>query len=189
MSVILRPESLQTPDEPARVTIHAALSVCEAIETLTGLSPKIKWVNDILLDRKKICGILTEGITDYESGGIGWLVVGIGINISAQTDDFPPELRERVTSLYPDGKAQLTRNQLAGEILSRLLMARDWDETLEGYKSRLMMLGETVTILRGEERFFALAEGVTPNGHLLVRRENGTVETLSSGEISIMLSP
>ena len=80
MSIILRPEVLHFKN-PTSVTAFAAVSVCEAIESISKKAPKIKWVNDIFLDGKKVCGILTEAVTDFESGGLDWIVLGIGINV------------------------------------------------------------------------------------------------------------
>ena len=91
MSLILRPEKLPF-ENLAFVTTWAAVAVCGAVEEVTGKKPSVKWINDLLLDGKKICGILTEGVMDFESGSIGWIVLGIGVNVRSKPEDFAEEL-------------------------------------------------------------------------------------------------
>jgi len=97
MSLILRPAELGF-NTPTLITLFAAVCVCEAIETVAGKAPQIKWVNDVFLNGKKICGILTEAISDLESGNVDWAVIGIGINIT--TTNFPSELQPIATSIF-----------------------------------------------------------------------------------------
>ena len=120
MSIVLRPEVLHF-ENPTSVTAFAAVSVCEAIESISKKEPEIKWVNDIFIDGKKACGILTEAVTDFESGGLGWIVLGIGINVCIRTEDFPVDLQPLATSLYPDEKMPGVRNKLSAEIINRIL--------------------------------------------------------------------
>lgn len=83
------------------VTAFAAVAVCEAIECISEKTPQIKWVNDIFIGSKKVCGILTEAVTDFESGNLGWIVLGIGVNVSTHRADFPKELQNIAISIYP----------------------------------------------------------------------------------------
>jgi len=117
---VLRPEGsvLDTPDQ---LTVWAARQVCAAIHELTDLSPRIKPVNDVLLDGKKVCGILTEAQTISGSSMPQWLVLGIGINVSTPADAFPPELRDKATSLFPDGDAPISNEQLLDELTKRIV--------------------------------------------------------------------
>lgn len=98
-SVVLRPPLPAANAQTA--TIGAAVAVCRAVQTLCGLELAIKWVNDLYYKGKKVCGILTEAGTDLESGQLEWLVVGIGLNLTATAEDFPPELTAKAGSLYP----------------------------------------------------------------------------------------
>ena len=98
-SVVLRPPLPAANAQTA--TIGAAVAVCRAVQMLCGLELAIKWVNDLYYKGKKVCGILTEAGTDLESGQLEWLVVGIGLNLTATAEDFPPELAAKAGSLYP----------------------------------------------------------------------------------------
>ncbi|MCL2080765.1 MAG: biotin--[acetyl-CoA-carboxylase] ligase [Oscillospiraceae bacterium] len=181
MSVILR------PDFPARdgmlLTTLASVAVCRAVESY-GLSPKIKWVNDILLDGKKVCGISTEAVTDLESGGIEFAVLGIGVNVS--TGSFPAELENIAASLRLGGKA--ARNELAAKILRQLFAGLELigsDGIITEYRKRSAVLGREIDVIRHDGTARAKAVDIDGRGGLVVELEDGTAETLISGEISI----
>ena len=187
MSIILRPEVLRFEHQTS-VTAFAAVSVCEAIESISQKAPKIKWVNDIFIDEKKVCGILTEAVTDFESGGLEWVVLGIGINVYTRTEDFPDELQSLATSIYPDEKTPCVRNKLSAEIINRILGFDTYPseaEIFEKYKKRLMMLGKEVTVIQNKTEYRATAIDVDFVGRLIVKNEKGEIITLSSGEIRI----
>ena len=186
LSVVLHPERLAL-ESPTLVTAFAAVSACRVIERLCGRKPAIKWVNDIFLDKRKLCGILTEAVTDFESGVIQWIVVGIGVNFSIKKEDFPPELCDTATSLYPTGKAELTRNQLAAELINALTADVNAIDLPGEYKSRLMMLGEKITVNAANESFTATATDIDALGRLVIEHEDGRRQALSAGEISIKL--
>ena len=187
VSFILHPERLWF-DTPTIVTAFAAVSVCEAIESITGKEPRIKWVNDIYLDERKICGILTEAVTDFESGSIQWIAVGIGINFSTPSKDLPEDLRRVAGSIFGHDKPSVTRNRLAAEIINRIVTPKrqyDKEEILEKYRKRLMMLGQKVLVNGLLESYEAVAVDIDESGRLIVKRDNGEMLSLSSGEISI----
>ena len=187
MSIVLRPEVLQF-ENPTSVTAFAAVSVCEAIESISKKTPKIKWVNDVFIDGKKVCGILTEAVTDFESGGLEWIVLGIGINVYTRTEDFPDDLQSLATSIYPDEKVSGVRNKLSAEIINRILgfeAPPSETEILKKYKHRLMMLGKEITVIQDQTAYKATAIDIDSAGHLIVENENGQLCTLSSGEIRI----
>ena len=120
MSILLKPEFLNTlvPDE---ITTATGNSVCSAIKVLTGLSPYIKPINDLFIDKKKICGILTEAGTEFETGDVQWIVVGIGINFDSDINLFPTDIKEIAASIFAPGTSTVTKNQLAAEIINQLL--------------------------------------------------------------------
>lgn len=187
MSIILRPEVLHF-EHPTSVTAFAAVSVCEAIESISKKAPKIKWVNDVFIDGKKVCGILTEAVTDFESGGLEWIVLGIGINVYIRAEDFPGDLQSLATSIYSDEKVSGVRNKLSAEIINRILgfeAPPNETEIFEKYKKRLMMLGEEITVIQDQTEYKATAINIDPVGHLIVKNKNGELITLSSGEIRI----
>jgi BirA family biotin operon repressor/biotin-[acetyl-CoA-carboxylase] ligase len=119
MSLILRPEKLKTL-KPDAITLATGTAVCDAIEGLTGTRPTLKPINDLFINDKKICGILTEAGTEFETGEVQWIVVGIGINFDSDITNFPSEIRDNATSLFAPGKATLTKNQLVAEIMSNI---------------------------------------------------------------------
>jgi len=120
ISFVLDTEQLNYSTPPL-ITVSAAVSVCKAIEALTDKRPKVKWVNDILLDGKKICGILTESVISAQSHKIQCLILGIGINFDTPASEFPKELQQTAGSLFDTQPAPITRNQLAAEIINRIL--------------------------------------------------------------------
>ena len=187
MSIVLRPEVLRF-ENPTAVTAFAAVSVCEAIEGISKKAPKIKWVNDIFIDGKKVCGILTEAVTDFESGGLDWIVLGIGINVSIRAEDFPGDLQSLATSIYSDERMSGVRNKLSAEIINRILgfeTSPSETEIFEKYKKRLMTLGKEITVIQNHMEYKATAIDVDSVGHLIVKNENGEILTLSTGEIRV----
>jgi len=182
MRLILDPARLGL-SKPTLVTAFAAVAVCEAIEAVCAKTPQIKWVNDIFLDEKKICGILTEVIRE-------WIVVGIGINFSTAEAEFPKDLRQVARAIFPCGNPPVSRNQLVGEVISRMLVpAYPYIEEnlLEKYKQRLMMLGKKILVTGSGQPYEAIALDIDDTGSLIVRKNTGEVVSLSSGEVSIRL--
>ena len=187
MSIILRPEVLNF-ENPTSVTAFAAVAVCEAIESISEKTPKIKWVNDVLIDEKKVCGILTEAVTDFESGSLDWIVLGIGIIVYIKTEDFPDDLQTSATSIFPDEKMFGVRNKLSAEIINRILgydITPREAEIFRKYKNRLAMLGNQVTVIQNKNEYKATVIDIDAAGHLVVKNENGEIITVSSGEIRV----
>jgi BirA family biotin operon repressor/biotin-[acetyl-CoA-carboxylase] ligase len=155
--------------------------VCEAAEALSGKKLAIKWVNDVLLDGKKICGILTEAVQDVS--GCTKVVAGVGINFSTPEADFPEDLRQIAGSLFPEGTA-LPRERLINGIAERII---DFSggQVLDGYKRRMTMLGQKITVFGTEETFGATAIDVDDIGQLVVKKDDGEFMSLQTGNISI----
>lgn len=186
ISVILRPRT--DASNAVLITTAAAVAVCRAIETVTGKQPQIKWVNDLYLGEKKICGILTEAVTNFESGVIESVVVGIGVNFKGRPEHLPEELRQKACFLYTEEAPDATRNRLAAEIINQLCTLCDTLETREflpEYRRRSMILGEKIRFLRNNAWYEATAMDIDRNGGLIVERADMALETLSSGEVSI----
>ncbi len=119
MSVIMKPNDLpySTNDE---ITTFIGNSVCDAISDITDITPRLKPINDLFIGDKKFCGILTEAGSEFETGMLQWIVVGIGINFSSDISIFPEEIKNKATSLFATGHAPISRNQLIAEILMKL---------------------------------------------------------------------
>ena len=182
-SILLRPELPAASAQTA--TIRAAVAVCRAVQDLCGLELAIKWVNDLYYKGKKVCGILTEAGTDLESGQLEWLVVGIGLNLTATAEDFPPELTAKAGSLYPGGPAPVSRAALAGAIGRELLALCPGFACLDEYRARCFVPGHWVTVCTGTETYAAQALSIDDAGRLVVQREGGRTEALRCGEVTI----
>ncbi|MDD2956641.1 MAG: biotin--[acetyl-CoA-carboxylase] ligase [Oscillospiraceae bacterium] len=188
-SVLLRPRA--RAEAAALLTAGAAVAVCRAVQKLAGVRLQIKWVNDLLLEGKKVCGILTEAATDLESGSLEYVVLGVGLNYSTAPEQFPPELQGVASSLFPGGRGcpeGLSRNRLTAEILlelSQMLEDGLGRGCLAEYRERSAVLGREVWVLRdgGEEKGMALE--IDGEGRLVIRREDGGEEALRSGEVSL----
>ncbi|MCL2082296.1 MAG: biotin--[acetyl-CoA-carboxylase] ligase [Oscillospiraceae bacterium] len=183
MSLILLPQQMNL--DPLLTTIYAGVSVCQAIEELTELVPGIKWANDILINGRKICGILTEtGVAAKNRSR--WIVLGIGVNISIPEEAFPQEIQNRAASLFLSGvPSPETKERLAAGIIDRILSseAPASGEIIGQYKQRLVMLGQMITVTGMGEPYNALAVDVDKSGGLVIRKNNGSMSVLSSGEI------
>lgn len=173
----------------ASITTVAAVAVCQAIEKLTGKQPGIKWVNDIFLDGYKICGILTEGILNFETGTIDSIIVGIGLNFK-EADKIPDEFQSIIGSLFKNEKTTLTRNHLAAEIVNQLdAMYQNLDNTdyLDEYRKRCFVLGQKVSFTEKQQSIKGVARAIDDEGGLVVELNDGQMKTLRFGEISIRL--
>lgn len=183
MSVILKPD--KNSGDTQMITVAAAVAVCRAIERLTDKKPRIKWVNDIFMDGKKICGILSEAVTDFESGSVESIVVGVGVDCAMKQELVPPELRDIIGSLDAQ---ELSRNALAAEIAGEIfeLFGRLGErEIIDEYRTRSLMLGKDISFNRWNEQKKAKVMGISDNGGLIVMLETGEQLTLNSGEVTL----
>ncbi len=181
MSLLLKPES--DTNDIVCMTTATAVCVIRALENLCNIKPQIKWVNDIYLGDKKVCGILCEAVTNETTYAIDYVVIGIGINIS--TTDFPTEITDIATSIGQ----QLNRNELCAEITDNLIdmMSTIADRSfIDEYKAHSLVLQKEITYTQNGETKTATAIGIDNNGGLVIKTENG-VETLSTGEITVRL--
>jgi BirA family biotin operon repressor/biotin-[acetyl-CoA-carboxylase] ligase len=171
------------------LTTAAAVAVCRAVEALTGLHLQIKWVNDLFLDGKKVCGILTEAVWSLESGEIEGVILSPGLNVKP-CGALPDALRGLVGALFEQGGPTVSRNRLAAEILNALffLLERPSPEDFLGeYRARSLVLGREIVFVRRRESIPATALDIDGQGGLIVRLPDGRVETLCSGEVSLRL--
>ena len=189
LSLLLRPTAWE-PTRAAQLTAAAAAAMCEAIRQVTGKEPGIKWVNDLLLDGKKICGILTEASFSMESGVLEYAVLGLGVNVYLPEGGFPGQLRE-IAGAVLDTPGEDVRNRIAGEFLNRFLDGYEHPENrhfLDVYRRRSIAVGREVTVLSGGWERRAFAFGLDDDCRLLVRYPDGTEQALSYGEIRIAIN-
>ena len=169
---------------PSLVTISAAWAISDVMERLTEIETSIKWVNDVYIKDKKAVGILTEGIVNMEEGGLSQVVIGCGVNLKTKREDFSPELQDIVTSFYPDGESRVKRVDVVSECAKAIIKAQEID-FLEEYRKKCFVLGKDIYVIRMNEKKAAKALRIDKDGHLVVRYNDGSVESLSSGEVSI----
>ena len=161
------------------VTTGTAVAVCRALEQLAGLTPQIKWVNDVYLNGKKVCGILTEAVTPPEIQQ-SHLIIGIGINIT--TAAFPQEI-ENAGAL---NKA-LNRAALVAAVCEALLQTvpEPFENYADYYRAHSLLTGKAIRFWQNGVATDATALGIDNTGGLIVRRTDGTLQTLRSGEITV----
>ena len=183
LSVLLRPAC--PPEALMTLTAQAAVASARAVEAVCGETVGIKWVNDLVLSGRKVCGILTELSVDAQSGLVRSAVVGVGVNCSRREEDFPPALRGTAGSLLSQTGRRPDRNLLAAALIRELsrLPELDWRED---YRARCLNLGKPVQVLRpGQEPIPALALDVGPQAELLVRLADGRRLAVNAGEVSV----
>ena len=169
---------------PVVCTVIAAVAAAGVIDCISDSDAKIKWVNDIFSDGKKVCGILCEGIIDEKSGTVSQVVVGIGMNLYSQKEDFPEEISKIAASVFPK---EASRSEVTGMIASRFLTLfyeKDTEAILKEYKDRLFILGKKISYTKNCVEYEGVAVDVNEEGNLIVTTDNGT-DILSSGEISL----
>ena len=187
-SILLRPKC--APGELMHLTCATAVAMCDAVEKAVGLRPGIKWTNDLVYQNRKLGGILTElGISP--KGGVDYAIIGIGINCCQQEADFAEDIRNIAASL-----SMVTGKKIQREIVAAAMMDALWkmDQDLLKEKARILgryrtdciTIGQRISLLRvGEEVRHGTAIGMDDEGALLVKFENGQVETVNSGEVSV----
>ena len=188
LSILLRPTL--TPAQLLPVTALTAVAMCDAVKNTCGLRPQIKWTNDLVLDGRKMTGILTEMALEGETGTVQSLVIGAGINVHQQPEDFSPEVSAMATSLtqvleYPVARARLAAEMVAA--LQRLAadLGGDLGRYLDAYRRDCLTLGKDVQLLWGDRRDTVFAEDIDDQFGLVVRYPDGHRETVRSGEVSV----
>ncbi|MCL2828722.1 MAG: biotin--[acetyl-CoA-carboxylase] ligase [Oscillospiraceae bacterium] len=189
LSVLLRPSTV--PPETAALTAFSAVAICEAISAVSPVSPQIKWVNDIIVGDKKICGILSEMSMEAETGQVEYIVIGAGINVNYRAENFPAEIRNKATSLAMLTDEPVSREKLAAALIDAF--ARMYSQCftqpefyVARYRELCATVGRDILVLRGDERHPAHAIGISPDCGLMVRYPDGREETLHYGETSIL---
>lgn len=193
LSYLLKPES--GFDKISDLTSWTAVAVADAIKNAYGLDTQIKWVNDLLMNRKKICGILTEASVEGESGFIDTCIIGIGVNVNEALSDFPAEISEIATSIsIENGGEKFYRAKLAAEIIKALdKLNSNWPDGsayyLERYRELNITIGSKITaysqmIENGQGRM-GTALSINDDFSLKIEFADGSIEDLRSGEVSV----
>lgn len=185
-SLLLRPE-LPFANWP-RLTTWAAVAIVAAIEETVGARASIKWPNDVLLSRKKVAGILME--TGADDAQRPFAVLGIGLNVNHAPEDFPAELAANAGSLRETAGCQLDRAEIAVSIFRHLdrrfgALQSSFETLIEEATRRSLLLGGWIQVRAGDSLLEGIAEALDPDGHLLLRLTDGSVQVLSSGEVTL----
>lgn len=187
LSVLLRPQL--PPGELMGVTGMTAVAVCSAVERTAGVRPGIKWTNDLVLNGRKLCGILTELALEGETGMTQSLIIGAGVNVSHTPEDFGPEVSKMATSLAQEG-FPVSRAALAAAMIEELYrlsdaLGRDTGAWVEAYRRDCVNLGKRVQLLWTDRRTEAEAVDVDSQFGLVVRLPDGSLTTVRTGEVSV----
>lgn len=206
-SLLLRPNL--APDTAPQITLLMAMAVTKAIQDMTGLEARIKWPNDVVVNGKKVCGILTE--MQLKDGGIDFIVVGTGVNVSQTI--FPTELENSATSLLMEKERMLALEKTVSEacdgktfekgtffersvLLERILnvfedyyalflQKQDFSDLMTEYNEWLVSLDKEVKVLDPKGEFIGISKGINEKGELLVALPNGEVTAIYAGEVSV----
>lgn len=184
MSVLLRPEIKL--EQAALITPAVAVCVAQAIEAIAECQVTIKWVNDLFVREKKVCGILTETVLRPADQQLAYLVIGIGINLS--DEGIPEAIKEIAGGILPTGETPPDRNQLIAEILNRMedvLLPLQPDHFLPEYRSRSNLIGCPVTVFQNDiPQESGVAIDIDDSARLVLRLDSGEIKHLGSGEVS-----
>ena len=187
LSVLLRPQL--TPEQLMPLTGLCAVAMCDAVERVCGIRPQIKWTNDLILNGRKLGGILTE--LGMESGTLSYVIIGIGINVSQQKEDFDSEVKDLATSLECELCRETSKNELAAAMIAALdtlyddLRHGNTAGYVERYRRNCVTLQKEVQLLWQDVREKVFALDVDEQFGLVVRREDGKIDTIRTGEVSV----
>lgn len=188
MSILLRPRF--SAEESLSITTAAAVAVAEAVERVTGRRAMIKWVNDVYLNGYKICGILTEASIDFETNGLHYAVLGIGVNLQEPEGGFPGELKEIAGAVYREAETPPAgvRAALAAEILNSFFgfyQNLEKRPFLSEYRNRSLLTGKKIRFICGKKELSGTVRGIDEEARLLVSLENGEQAAFTAGEVAI----
>jgi BirA family biotin operon repressor/biotin-[acetyl-CoA-carboxylase] ligase len=182
LSVILHPTPAQLP----YLIMVASLAVVHCIEKVSDLAAQIKWPNDVLVNNKKVCGILIE--SDVRGSAVDYAVIGIGLNVNLKTTDFP-EISSTATSLSNELGRELSRREIIRCLLVELedlyLALPEGDSVFREWRDRLVTLGREVELISGQTSYHGIAESVASDGSLFLRQPNGKLIKIVAGDVSL----
>ncbi len=187
MSFLFRPDMMT--EQVTFITLTTGLCVANAIQKITGLDTKIKWPNDVIINGKKVCGILAE--LSGELGRVDYVVVGIGININLKKEDLAEELKQKATSLLIERGEEVDRTSLAEQVILEMKQKMDFrknfdkDAILKEYREKCVTLHKEVKVITPWESFFGKAVDIGENGNLVIEKADGTKREVMAGDVSV----
>jgi BirA family biotin operon repressor/biotin-[acetyl-CoA-carboxylase] ligase len=186
-SILLRPGL--HPQETTQLTVASATALRRAIKTVTGLAAEIKWPNDLLIGGKKVVGILTEMSAEVDR--VRHVILGIGVDVNQDAEEFPMELRKIATSLKIEAGGEISRAELATEILRELdvdyarICSGHFSELADEWEAGCATIGKKVSVQMGVRLIRGCAESLDDDGALLVRTEHGHLERVIGGDVTL----
>ncbi|MGH7976628.1 MAG: biotin--[acetyl-CoA-carboxylase] ligase, partial [Limisphaerales bacterium] len=186
-SILLRPDL--RPQETTQLTVASATALRRAIFAETNLSPEIKWPNDILIGGKKVAGILTE--LSAELDRVKHVILGIGIDVNQDANEFPAELKKTATSLKIETGETISRADLATAILRELdfdysrICAGKFSAVADEWEKHCTTIGKNVVVQIGGRKIRGRAESLDEDGALLLRTEHGRLERITGGDVTL----
>ncbi len=181
-SVVLYPEAYQLP----YLIMIVAIATARSIEAVTGLETQLKWPNDVLINRRKVCGILIEN--EWLGNKVAWAVIGIGINVNIRMEDFP-EVAATATSLYDEVGKELSRVEIIRCVLAEMdnlyLSLGDGELIYQEWRHRLITLGQKVQVASGGTMLEGMAEDVARDGSLLLKHSDGHLSHIVAGDVTL----
>ncbi|MDF2532712.1 MAG: biotin--[acetyl-CoA-carboxylase] ligase [Clostridia bacterium] len=188
MTIMLKPKI--NPADASKVTLLAACAICRAIEEICGLYTKIKWPNDIVLNGKKLCGILTEMSAEIDE--INYLIIGIGVNVNIDLDDFPKELQDIATSIKIEKGDKVIRKELAAAIINNFeryykgfIKTGSIKDYINEYKEKSAVLGKEVIVKSSILELQGTVVDISEEGQLQLELKDGSIKEIISGEVSL----
>lgn len=186
MSMVLRPSIV--PEDALLITVAAAVAAAEAIEEMSGRECRIKWVNDVYIEDKKVCGILTEGAFNAELRRLDHAIFGLGINLTVPSGGYPPEIDDRAAAVFGSTAVDATvKARIIAAVADKFfgMYENIGDKRfVEDYRRRSYLDGLTVSFERDGKQHTAVAVGIDGDAGLMIN-ENGTVYTLRAGDVSV----
>ncbi len=186
-SILLRPEL--RPQAATQLTIASATALRRAIKSVTGIVPEIKWPNDLMINGKKVAGILTEMSAELDR--VRYVILGIGVDVNLEAGEFPPDLRKIATSLRIETGEELERAELATAILRELeadyrrVCAGRFAQVADEWEESCATIGRQVSVQMGVQKIRGRAEALDDDGALLVRTEHGHLERVIGGDVTL----
>lgn len=187
-SIILRPPIV--PMQAAQLTLCSVVAVARTIEKVTSLLPSIKWPNDVLINGKKVAGLLNEMSAETEK--VNFVILGIGININMTADQFPSDLRHPATSLLLESGKRLNRSEIVCNLLESLdevyslFLSKGYEPIRDEWLSRSNVLNRRVSVSCRDTNVAGLVTGIDEYGALLLQRDDGQVEKIMAGDVTIL---
>lgn len=182
MSILLRPDERLNP---LYITTYAAVCCAEVFEKITGKEASVKWVNDIYIHNKKVCGILTEA----SLGENGYAILGIGVNVTEPEGGFPEDIKERAGALF-EKECACMREEVAAQMINEFINVYKngkKEDLLRRYREKSLVIGKTIDVLENGKTEQAEAIAIDDEFALIVKKADGRLYTLNSGDVSIKI--